>query len=162
MILHLSPGSGSIELHIHDDAQVALYQPGERPARAEAGTTIFSRQPSRLVVGLVIGTLCLAMGYMIAPRGSAAPARGPVPTAMVRPLPALPSNIPLVSGAATPPRYEGPIAMPLPRPRAEAEPEDGVPAALARQLAQPPVVVPPAASARPSAAAGSSAFGLEN
>ncbi len=32
MILHLSPGSGSIELHIHDDAQVALYQPGERPA----------------------------------------------------------------------------------------------------------------------------------
>ena len=29
MILHLSPSSGSIELHIHDDAQVALYQPGK-------------------------------------------------------------------------------------------------------------------------------------
>ncbi len=160
MILHLSPGSGSIELHVHDDAQVTLYQPGERSAAADGSSAPFFRHPSRLTVGLVIGTLCLAMGYLAAPRGSAAPSPIPVPTAMVRPLPALPGNIPLAPGAATPPRYEGPIAMPVPRPRAEAEPEDGVPAALARQLAQPPVVVPPSTPARP--VAGGSAFGLEN
>ena len=160
MILHLSPGSGSIELHIHDDAQVAVYQPDERAALAEASTATVFRQPSRLAVGAVMGTLCLVLGYVIAPRGSAAPARVPVPTALLRPMPALPGNIPLAPNAAALPLDEGPVATAVRGPRAEAAPADSVPAALARQMAQPPVVVPPAAAARPPA--GSSAFGLEN
>lgn len=162
MILHLTPGSGTVELHVHDDAQVALYQSGDRPAVPEASTATFFRQPSRLAVGVVMGTLCLALGYIIAPRGSATPATlaaAPVP---VRPVAPLPGNIPLVPQAAPPARYDVPsIGLPPVRPRAEAGPVDGVPAALAQQLAQPPVVVPPAAAAR-SAATGGSAFGLEN
>ncbi len=158
MILHLSPGSGSIELHVHDDAQVTLYQPGERSAAADGSSAPFFRHPSRLTVGLVIGTLCLAIGYLVAPRGSAAPSPNPVPVA--RSLAPLPSNIPLTPNAAALPRYEGPVAVPVPRPLTEAEPADGVPAVLTRQLAQAPVVVPPSAAAHP--AAGSSAFGLEN
>ncbi len=64
MILHLSPGSGSIELHIHDDARVALYQPGERPAACGSrhGAPSLANRPA-WPLGLVIGTLCLAMGY---------------------------------------------------------------------------------------------------
>lgn len=157
MILHLAPGSGSVELHFHDDAQVALYQPGDRPAPGPASVpTMTSRQQRWLVVGLT-GAVCLALGYSVAPRGSAATA----PVSLVRPMAPLPSNIPLVPEAAPLPRYEAPIlAIPQALPRAEAEPADGVPAALARQLTQAPVVVPPSAPARPPAA--SSAFGLEN
>ncbi len=51
MILHLSPGSGSIELHIHDDAQSRSVSARRTARPAEASTTSFSRQPSRLVVG---------------------------------------------------------------------------------------------------------------
>lgn len=159
MILHLTPGSGSVELHFHDDAQVALYQPGERPAPGPTSvSTMTGRQQRWLLVGLT-GAVCLALGYSVAPRGSAATAR--VPVSLVRPMAPLPSNIPLVPEATPLPRYEAPIlALPPARPHTEAEPADGVPAALARQLTQAPVVVPPSIPARPPAA--SSAFGLEN
>ena len=159
MILHLSPGSGSIELHIHDDAQVALYRPDDRPTLAQVDSPTRSSRPiSRMFVLSLTGAVCLALGYGVAVRGSAATARDPA--SMARSLAPLPSNIPLTPNAAALPRYEGPVAVPVPRPRAEAEPADGVPAVLTRQLAQAPVVVPPSAAAHP--AAGSSAFGLEN
>ena len=160
MILHLSPGSGSIELHIHDDAQVALYQPGDRAALAQADATPVSRSAPRMFMLGLTGVVCLALGYGLAARGSSATARPPAPVPLARSLAPLPSNIPLPPTAVAPPRYEGPITTAVPRSRAEAEPADGIPAALTRQLAQAPVVVPPAPPAHP--AAGSSAFGLEN
>ena len=160
MILHLSPGSGSLELHIHDDAQVALYQPGDRPALIQADPASDFRPVPRWFVLCATGAVCLALGYGVAPRGSAAPARVPVSTDLVRPMPVLPGNIPLAPNAAALPLDEGPVATAVRGPRAETEPADGVPAALARQMAQPPVVVPPATPARPPA--GGSAFGLEN
>jgi hypothetical protein len=158
MILHLSPGSGSIELHIHDEAQVALYQPGDRTALTQADATPVSRPAPRMFMVALTGVVCLALGYGLAARGSSAPARTPAEIPLARSLAPLPSNIPLAPDGAALPRYEGPVAMP--RPRAEAEPADGVPAALTQQLAQVPVVVPPSAPAHP--AAGSSAFGLAN
>jgi len=162
MILHLSPGSGSIELHIHDDAQVALYRPGDRPVLAQADTATNSRSAPRWFVLGLTGVVCLALGYGFAPRGSAAPTRvaGLVPQVQMRPTTPLPSNLPLMPGPAQLPEAEAAIAILPMRPRAEATPTDGVPAALARQLAQAPVMVPPATPARPPA--GSSAFGLEN
>ena len=160
MIIHLSPGSGSVELHIHDNAQVALYQAGDRPALLQTNAPWF-RQPSRLVAAAVMGTLCVGLGFIIAPPGSATPGRGVGPAPIVRPIPSLPSNIPLVPDASSLPRYEEPaVAVPTARPHAGAEPADGVPSAVVRQLAQPPVVVPPSAPARPATAG--SAFGLEN
>ena len=164
MILHLSPGSGSLELHIHDDAQVALYQPGDRPARAGADPTVSSRPVPRWFTLGLTGAVCLALGYGVASHGSATPSQVAGTPTLVRPIPPLPSNIPLARDAAPLRPYEAspPVAIAPARPSAEAEPAHGVPAALARQMTQPPVVVPPAASARPSAAAGSSAFGLEN
>ncbi len=158
MILHLSAGSASIELHIHDEAQVALYQPGDRAALAQADATPVSRPAPRMFMLALTGVVCLALGYGLAARGSSAPARTPAEIPLARSLAPLPSNIPLAPDGAALPRYEGPVAMP--RARAEAEPADGVPAALTQQLAQVPVVVPPSAPAHP--AAGSSAFGLEN
>ena len=160
MILHLSPGSGSLELHIHDDAQVALYQPGDRPARAGADPTVSSRPVPRWFTLGLTGAVCLALGYGVASHGSATPSRVAGAPTLVRPIPPLPSNIPLAPNAAALPLDEGPVATAVRGPRAETEPVDGVPAALARQMAQPPVVVPPSAPARPPA--GSSAFGLEN
>lgn len=160
MILHLTPGSGSIELHIHDDAQVALHRTGDRPALAQADIATNPRSVPRWFVLGLTAAICLALGYGVAPHGSAAPARiaGSVP--QVRPMVPLPGNLPLAADTALRAEPEAAVAIPPVRPRAEAAPADGVPAALARQLAQAPVVVPPTAPGRP--AAGSSAFGLEN
>ena len=161
MILHLTPGSGSIELHIHDDAQVALYHPGDKPALIQADPASFSRPAPRWFLLGLTGVVCLSLGYGVAARGSAPPPRVASSPAVVRPMPPIPSNIPLVPDAAPLRPYEQPINGLLPiRPRAEAEPADGVPAALARQLTQAPTVVPPSAAVRPPA--GSGAFGLEN
>jgi len=160
MILHLTPGSGSVELHIHDDAQVALYRPDDRPALVQTKHPSRSRPvPRWFVVGLT-GVVCLALGYGFAPRGSVMPARVAGAVSQVRPMAPLPSNLPLVPAPALLPEPEAAVAMPPVRPYAEITPENGVPATLARQLAQAPVVVPHGAPAQP--AAGSSAFGLEN
>ena len=160
MILHLTPGSGSIELHIHDDAQVALYRPDDRPALVQPEQPSSSRPAPRWFVAGLTGVVCLALGYGFAPRGSAMPTRVAGAVSQVRPMAPLPSNLPLLPSPALLPEPETAVAIPPVRPRAEVTPADGVPAALARQLAQAPVVVPPVAPARP--AAGSSAFGLEN
>ena len=160
MILHLTPGSGSIELHIHDHAQVALYRPVDRPALVQTEQPSSSRPAPRWFVAGLAGVVCLALGYSFAPRGSAMPTRVAGAVSQVRPMAPLPSNLPLVPSPALLPEPETAVAIPPVRPRAEVTPADGVPAALARQLAQAPVVVPPVAPARP--AAGSSAFGLEN
>ena len=160
MILHLTPGSGTVELHVHDGAQVALYQPGDRPVPVQADpATKPHTGPRWLVLGLT-GAVCLALGYGAALRGSGTPTA--IAAAPVRAVASLPGNIPLVPQAAPPARGDVPgIALPPVRPQAGAGPADGVPAALAQQLAQSPVVVAPAAPTRP-AAPGGSAFGLEN
>jgi len=159
MILHLSSdGSNSIELHIHDGAQVSVRHANSSPEVPATNLLGGTRPIPRLLLFGLVGVLGAAVGYGLATRVSGAPPR----TAALAPpaLAAVPSNSPLSLQAQLAELQNRPVPMP-----------DDVPAAFAQHLNQRPAVIPPSSApaapavpvARnaPRSPATGSAFGLE-
>lgn len=159
MILHLSSdGPNTIELHVHDDAQVSVRHANPSPGMPATNLLGGTRPLPRLLMLALAGVLGAVAGYGLATRVSSAPPR----TAALAPpaLAAVPSSSPLSLQAQLGELQNRPVPMP-----------DDVPAALAQHLNQRPAVIPPSSAPAPRAApmarnaprspATGSAFGLE-
>lgn len=155
-------GTERVELHIHSGGQVffgntAPEQPAP-PAPLEPSPVRGASLPVRLFTHALVGIVCLTGGVALALR----PHSDDLRTAAAWPSPHLGPIL----------RSPAPSALPIARsPRAvEAADQDNpqlaapqlveMPEAMARQLAEPPVVTPPVSP--PRTAPGGNAFGLDN
>lgn len=157
MILHLSQGGTKpIELHIRDGATLFI-NPAAPTQKPQATNSMGGPGPAPRLVALALAAVFgVAVGNIVIPHLAGGPSRvadlSPPQIARLPP-PAL-AALPIMPGS---------IARSLPRldepPQLEATPAD-IPAAVTRQLAEQPIVIP--APAQPRTGAGGSAFGLEN
>ncbi len=181
MILHLTPGLNSIEVHVHDEhgwsealtvAPRAIAPALAAPAAPPAASSPAAGRTGRrmLLIVPMAAVVCGFVGYQVGSRADAT-GRDIARAALRHSSAAEPRNAPTLRWPGSDAQPQ--LAMPPTRPGAlqpesAADPaQAAMPVEVARALAQQPSVAPyrnvpvPATAPQPAAPAGGNPFGLE-